>query len=146
MPLNEATGIRRAQFNTDAMLLTTNSMVIPISDKVECYNKTTGDWFKPGEDGDHKAALNLALAFSDDITVYYDRSPEEGGKGPHRRCGMSFVLPKVYQKTPWNPLGSKAFSLFPLPYCLPNVYHSNLLILFSCLLYPYPRNCIVSSL
>ena len=80
MPLNEATGIRRAQFNTDAMLLTTNSMVIPISDKVECYNKTTGDWFKPGEDGDHKAALNLALAFSDDITVYYDRSPEEGGK------------------------------------------------------------------
>ena len=43
-------------------------------------NKTTGDWFKPGEDGDHKAALNLALAFSDDITVYYDRSPEEGGK------------------------------------------------------------------
>ena len=80
MPLNEATGIRRAQFNTDAMLLTTNSMVIPISDKVECYNKTTGDWFKPGEDGDHKAALNLALAFSEDITVYYDRSPEEGGK------------------------------------------------------------------
>ena len=80
MPLNEATGIRRAQFDTDAMLLTTNSMVIPISDKVECYNKTTGDWFKPGEDGDHKAALNLALAFSDDITVYYDRSPEEGGK------------------------------------------------------------------
>ena len=60
--------------------LTTNSMVIPISDAVECYNKTTGDWFKPGEDGDHKAALNLALAFSDDITVYYDRSPEEGGK------------------------------------------------------------------
>ena len=80
MPLNEATGIRRAQFDTDAMLLTTNSMVIPISDKVGCYNKTTGDWFKPGEDGDHKAALNLALAFSDDITVYYDRSPEEGGK------------------------------------------------------------------
>ena len=80
MPLNEAKGIRRAQFDTDAMLLTTNSMVIPISDKVECYNKTTGDWFKPGEDGDHKAALNLALAFSDDITVYYDRSPEEGGK------------------------------------------------------------------
>ena len=80
MPLNEAKGIRRAQFDTDAMLLTTNSMVIPISDAVECYNKTTGDWFKPGEDGDHKAALNLALAFSDDITVYYDRSPEEGGK------------------------------------------------------------------
>ena len=80
MPLNEAKGIRRAQFDTDAMLLTTNSMVIPISDAVECYNKTTGDWFKPGEDGDHKATLNLALAFSDDITVYYDRSPEEGGK------------------------------------------------------------------
>ena len=80
MPLNEAKGIRRAQFDTDAMLLTTNSMVIPISDAVECYNKTTGDWFKPGEDGDHKVALNLALAFSDDITVYYDRSPEEGGK------------------------------------------------------------------
>ena len=80
MPLNEATGIRRAQFDTDAMLLTTNSMVIPISDAVECYNKTTGAWYELGKDGDHKAALNLALAFSDDITVYYDRSPEEGGK------------------------------------------------------------------
>lgn len=80
MPLNEATGIRRAQFDTDAMLLTTNSMVIPISDKVECYNKTTGAWYELGKDGDHKAVLNLALAFSDDITVYYDRSPEEGGK------------------------------------------------------------------
>ena len=80
MPLNEATGIRRAQFDTDAMLLTTNSMVIPISDAVECYNKTTGAWYELGKDGDHKAALNLALAFSGDITVYYDRSPEEGGK------------------------------------------------------------------
>ena len=80
MPLNEAKGIRRAQFDTDAMLLTTNSMVIPISDAVECYNKTTGAWYELGKDGDHKAALNLALAFSDDITVYYDRSPEEGGK------------------------------------------------------------------
>ena len=114
MPLNEATGIRRAQFDTDAMLLTTNSMVIPISDKVECYNKTTGDWFKPGEDGDHKAALNLALAFSDDITVYYDRSSRGGRQGPHRRCGMSFVLPKVYQKR-LESFGFQGVFTFPAP-------------------------------
>ena len=62
------------------MVLTTPSMVIPISDEVECYNKTTESWYKPGENGDHLSALNLALAFSDNITVYYDRSPDEGGK------------------------------------------------------------------
>ena len=80
MPLNSAEGIRRSQFDTENMVLTTPSMVIPISDEVECYNKTTESWYKPGENGDHLSALNLALAFSDNITVYYDRSPDEGGK------------------------------------------------------------------
>ena len=36
-------------------------------------------------------------------------------------------------------MGSKAFSLFPLLHCLPNVYHSNLLILFSAFYIPIPR-------
>ena len=50
-----------------------------------------------------------------------------------------FCSTKSLPETPWNPLGSKAFSLFPLLHCLPNVYHSNLLILFSAFYIPIPR-------
>ena len=80
MPLNSLEGVRRAQFDVDNMLLTTNSMVIPVSKQVQCYNKTTQTWFSGGENSSSEDALRLALAYSDNITVYYDRSPEEGGK------------------------------------------------------------------
>ena len=79
MPLQEAKGVQRSQFDLNTMTLTTNAMVIPVADNVECYNKTTGEWYQV-KDGDGKEALKLALAFSNDLTVYYDRSPEEGGK------------------------------------------------------------------
>lgn len=78
--LTETKGILRSQFDLTTMTLTTNEMVIPVADNVECYNKVTGEWYKvEGEDG-NKEALKLALAFSNDLTVYYDRAPEEGGK------------------------------------------------------------------
>ena len=80
MALQSAGGILRSQFDVENMVLTTNEIVIPIADGVQCYNKATGKWFEvKGEDG-NKEALKLALAFSNNLTVYYDRSPEEGGK------------------------------------------------------------------
>ena len=79
MEVQSASGIRRAQFDLDTMTLTTNEMVIPISSQVQCYNKTTGQWYSVSEDN-YLDNLKLALAFCDDITVYYDRSPDQGGK------------------------------------------------------------------
>ncbi|MGN8896362.1 S-layer homology domain-containing protein [Flavonifractor sp. HCP28S3_F3] len=80
MPLQSVKGVGRAQFDLDNMTLTTNSLIIPVADNVECYNKASGEWYKAeGEDGS-KEALKLALAFSNNLTVYYDRSPEAGGK------------------------------------------------------------------
>ena len=80
MPLQTVSGVQRNQFDTENMMLTTNEMVIPVSDQVECYNKATGQWSKAeGEDG-HQAALEQLLAFSYSLTVYYDRAPEQGGK------------------------------------------------------------------
>ena len=73
-------GIRRSQFDLDTMTLTTNSMVLPISKQVQCYNKTTGEWYAVSGDDSYMDNLRLALAFSDDMTVYYDKTPETGGK------------------------------------------------------------------
>ena len=80
MSLRTLNGVQRNQFDVDNMMLTTNEMVIPVSDQVECYNKATGQWYKAeGEDG-HQEALKQILAFSNSLTVYYDRAPEQGGK------------------------------------------------------------------
>ena len=79
MAVQSVKGIRRAQFDLDTMTLTTNEMVLPISSQVQCYNKTTGQWYSVSE-GNYLENLKLALAFCDDITVYYDRSPDQGGK------------------------------------------------------------------
>lgn len=79
MPLQSIGGVGRAQFDLDTMTLTTNAMIIPVAENVECYNKVTGDWYSV-EDGDGKEALKMALAFSNNLTVYYDRAPEAGGK------------------------------------------------------------------
>ena len=50
----------------------------PISNEVQCYNKTTKTWFKSGDDG--KDGVEAARAYSDDLTLYYDRDPNQGGK------------------------------------------------------------------
>ena len=80
MPLNSAGGVRRTQFDLDSMTLTTNEMVIPISSQVQIYSESTGGWYALGDDGSVEANLERALAFSNDMTVYYDRTPGEGGK------------------------------------------------------------------
>lgn len=75
--LNEVENVRRSAFDMKAKTVTTTDMVLPISDSVVCYNKTTKQWFTAENPMD---ALNQARAFSDNITIYYDRTPEDGGK------------------------------------------------------------------
>ena len=75
--LKELDGVRRSAFDMKAKTVTTTDMVLPISDSVVCYNKTTKQWFTAEDPMD---ALNQARAFSDNITIYYDRTPEDGGK------------------------------------------------------------------
>ena len=75
--------VRSSDFDMDAMTVTTSSMVLPISDRVMCYNETTKEWFSVGDgktDEDYVKALNLARAFSDSATIYYDKAPDQGGK------------------------------------------------------------------
>lgn len=67
--------VRRSAFDVDAMTLTTTDNIYPIAEKVQCYNKTTDQWYTPGEEG-----LASAIAFSDTLTVYYDKAPDQGGK------------------------------------------------------------------
>lgn len=76
--LKELDGVRRSAFDMKAKTVTTTDMVLPISDNVVCYNKTTGKWFAEHEEAMDN--LNEARAFSDNITIYYDRTPEDGGK------------------------------------------------------------------
>lgn len=79
----QSVDVKSSAFDVDAMTVTTNSMVIPISDRVMCYNETTKEWFSVGEgknDEDYVKALNLARAFSENVTIYYDKTPDQGGK------------------------------------------------------------------
>ena len=80
MPLTSADGIRRSQIDTATMTLTTNEMVLPISEQVQIYSEATGGWYAVNGETTAKENLELALAFSNDMTVYYDRTPGEGGK------------------------------------------------------------------
>lgn len=75
--------VKSSAFDVDTMTVTTNSMIIPIFDRVMCYNETTKEWFSVGEgknDEDYVKALNLARAFSENVTIYYDKTPDQGGK------------------------------------------------------------------
>jgi hypothetical protein len=51
--------------------VSTSSMILPIAGDVACYNSFTKTWF---------ASLDEARAYSDSLTIYYDKSPQEGGK------------------------------------------------------------------
>ena len=81
--LEKVTDVRSSAFDMENMTITTNSAVYHISSQVQCYNKTTDTWFTVGENPTeeaYKAALNQARAFSDTLTLYLDKSPDEGGK------------------------------------------------------------------
>lgn len=73
--LRSLTKVGRAAFDTEDMTVTVAGVSYPISNQVQCYNKTTETWFKPGKEG-----VEAIRAYSDDLTLYYDRDPNEGGK------------------------------------------------------------------
>lgn len=81
--LKSVSGVSRADFELNGVTpgkdnpttpigtITTSNMIIPIAGNVACYNRTTKKWF---------ASLDEARAYSNSLTIYYDRTPEEGGK------------------------------------------------------------------
>lgn len=73
--LQSISGIHRAAYDPDEHTITSGDLVIPVSEQVWCYNKTTGHWFSAGMDG-----MEEARAYSDDMTIYYDKEPSQGGK------------------------------------------------------------------
>ena len=73
--LESITKVGRSAFDSEEMTVTVVGEVYPISEEVQCYNKSTKSWFAPGKDG-----MEAARAYSDELTLYYDRTPAEGGK------------------------------------------------------------------
>ena len=72
--LIEVRNVSRNAFRTEGdgkVILSLPDMEIPVASNVVCYNRTTGFWF---------SSLDEARAYSDTLTIYYDRRPEEGGK------------------------------------------------------------------
>ena len=77
--LQKADGVVRANYDPDAHTLKVGDKVFPISQEVWCYNKTTSYWFGgDGESGYER--FELARAYAEEMTVYYDKSPDQGGK------------------------------------------------------------------
>lgn len=63
--------VRRTAFSETSV--TVNGTVYPLADNIDdcCYNAKSKTWF---------ASLDEALAYTNALTVYYDRSPAQGGK------------------------------------------------------------------
>ena len=68
-------GVSRSAFDVQNMTVTVGGVTYPIAQSVECYNKNTGNWFGSGPEG-----LNAARAYAETMTLYYDKSPAQGGK------------------------------------------------------------------
>lgn len=75
--LQQAKGATRAGYDPDTHTLKVGDKEFPISQQVWCYNKTTGYWFQ-ADTGYER--FELARAYAEEMTVYYDKSPEQGGK------------------------------------------------------------------
>lgn len=73
--LSELKDVPRSSFDLDEMTVTVAGVSWPVSEKVQCYNKTTKTWFPSGAEG-----LAQARAYADQLTLYYDRPANEGGK------------------------------------------------------------------
>ena len=52
-------------------IVTVNGNIFPVADNVVCYNSAAGIWFE---------SLDEARAFSDDLIIWFDKAPEDGGK------------------------------------------------------------------
>ncbi|MFI3314027.1 MAG: hypothetical protein R3Y62_09075, partial [Eubacteriales bacterium] len=55
----------------DGYYLNIDSWNVPVSDKVQCYNEETDTW---------STSLVDLRAYAEELTVYYDKTPKEGGK------------------------------------------------------------------
>ena len=75
--LRSASGVKRSAYDPDDHTLRVGDQIFPISQEVWCYNKTTGHWFT-GETGYDR--FEQVRAYSDSLTVWFDQSPEQGGK------------------------------------------------------------------
>lgn len=73
--LTQLKAVPRSAFDSEEMTVTVAGVEWPVSDKVQCYNKTTKTWFAPGEKG-----LEDIRAYADELDLYYDRPADEGGK------------------------------------------------------------------
>lgn len=71
--LSTAKNVKRSAFQTrnGDVYAIISSQEMPVAADVQCYNAVTKTWFK---------TLADARAFSDNLTVYYDRPASEGGK------------------------------------------------------------------
>jgi len=73
--LSELSNVPRSAFNMDEMTVQVGGVTYPIAGSVQCRNGATGVWFASGKDG-----VNAARAYSESLTLYYDKSPSQGGK------------------------------------------------------------------
>lgn len=73
LTLQSIRNIPRSAFTTidGTVWFTHNGQSFPVSESVQCYNNVSGTWFDD---------LAACRAFSNDLTVYYDRPANEGGK------------------------------------------------------------------
>lgn len=73
VPLKTRANVHRSAFTErdGKTYVTLGDQELRVSDKVQCYNSTTGQWLED---------LETARAFAERLTVYYDRNANEGGK------------------------------------------------------------------
>lgn len=70
-----------SNFNLNTGIFFSGSIQLPISDEVQCYNAQTKTWFGAGsETATAMDNLRACLAYSSNLTVWYDRDPGQGGK------------------------------------------------------------------
>lgn len=70
--LKSIDNVKRGDFTSgDTVTVNTSEGVFVVSDDVVCYNAASKTWF---------SSLEQARAFSNDLTLYYDRDPEDGGQ------------------------------------------------------------------
>ena len=73
--LAKAPRVGRAAFDLEAGTVLVEGEVFPISKEVISFNRSTGFWFEAGLNG-----VEAARAYSEVLTVYYDKPPQSGGK------------------------------------------------------------------
>lgn len=77
--LRAVENVSLANFNLQTNRFFSGSLELPIAKDVQCYNAQTKTWFG-NADTTPEEDLAACLAYSNNLTVYYDRDPNQGGK------------------------------------------------------------------